>query len=161
MSVPQTSSSEATYAMSDFNMAKKEMDVTIRSVEEGAQRPVMGRRKTTNEVRAGATSPTLELEQEEDGLTKFGNFLWKIHKASILTRYSLYILPVAIVLAVPIILLKTVYKGESGNGPKHQGIHLLGLFIWLEEIWVIFWLAKIVAHYVPVCSVLLQHPWPI
>lgn len=84
-------------------------------------------------------------EQEEDGLTKVGNFLWRIHKASIITRYALYVLPVAAILAVPLVLTATVYRNENAGR-----VPLLGLFVWIEMIWVLLWIAKLIAQVAPV-----------
>lgn len=88
---------------------KKSMGYTVESVtdsEKPSQRPVLGRRKTTSEnvlQNAGAHEKLGVYEGEEDTITKIGNALWKIHSASILTRYSLYILPVAALLAIPLV----------------------------------------------------------
>lgn len=78
MSVPQTASSQGTtdITMSEFDGTKKEMDVTITSVDGNVHRPVLGRRKTTNELCSGTDEQSLGDDHEEDGLTKFGNLLW-------------------------------------------------------------------------------------
>ncbi|KAK5113370.1 hypothetical protein LTR62_003470 [Meristemomyces frigidus] len=133
-------------AMSDVEMGEKSAaEVTITSVD-ASVRPVLGRRKTSSGI-DGETLADHKLGYEggEDALTKVGNFLWKIHNASILTRYALYILPVAALLAIPLVLTATIYKHSHA-----QGIRLLGLFIWLEVIWVALWLCKLVASAAPV-----------
>ncbi|KAK4508811.1 hypothetical protein PRZ48_002550 [Zasmidium cellare] len=114
---------------------------------EKTTRPVLGRRKTSE--RHGATGNSSSTEKlaysgDEDALTKIGNFLYKIHSASILTRYALYILPVAALLAVPVALTATVY-GDRNAG----NIRLLGLFIWIEIIWFALWMCKLIAHGLP------------
>lgn len=50
---------------------------------------------------------------EEDTLTKIRNALYKIHRTSILTRYSLYILPVASLLTIPLVSRFTIYEFRS------------------------------------------------
>lgn len=155
MAVPFTESSGRTYALDELERAKKHMDVTVTSLDGSTRRPPLGRRKTTNESGLGnGVAGSLDYDHEEDGLTRVGNVIWKIHKASLLTRYALYILPIALLLAIPIIVLLTAYKNDNpdrdGHGPLHEHIHLVGLFIWIEELWVILWMAKIGAHYVPV-----------
>lgn len=86
MSIPRTASSDATaIAMSDLEDGKKGVNVTVTSVD-SPQRPIIGRRKTTNEtVQVDGVEQKLGYSGEEDGLTKVGNFFWKIHRTSILT----------------------------------------------------------------------------
>ncbi|KAK3075446.1 hypothetical protein LTR53_001231 [Teratosphaeriaceae sp. CCFEE 6253] len=128
----------------DIEMGKKGANVTVTSLEV-PQRPVLGRRKTSGAVGETITDHKLGYEGEEDALTKVGNFLWKIHSASILTRYALYILPVAALLAIPLVLTDTIYKdARAGN------IRLLGLFIWIETVWVGLWVCKLIASGLPI-----------
>lgn len=76
MSAPQTASSQATaYQMTDFDGVKKEMDVTVTSLDASSQRPVLGRRRTTHDKHLGAEAQKHMYENQEDQLTKFGNAL--------------------------------------------------------------------------------------
>ena len=126
---------------------KKATNVTINSMDSPSERPVLGRRRTTHSApgadHEGAKLATYR-EDDEDALTKIGNFLWKIHSANVLTRYALYILPVAALLAVPLILTDTVYKDA-----KAGEVRLLGIFVWLEVIWGSLWICKLCAQAVP------------
>lgn len=127
---------------------KKYPEVTVAAVDPSPERPVLGRRKTTNSfnrVAVGGRTNTLGYEGDEDALTKIGNFLWKIHSTSVLTRYALYILPVAALLAIPLVLTATVYSDARADG-----IRLLGLFIWIEIIWLSLWVCKLVAQALPI-----------
>ena len=143
MSIPQTAWSGATtIAMSDLEAGKKGANVTVTSVD-SPQRPILGRRKTTTDD-ANAAGTAQKSLLEEDGLTKVGNFLWKIHSASVITRYALYILPVAMLLAIPLVLTATVYTNTTIGD-----IRLLGLFIWIEMCWVLLWASKLLALAVP------------
>lgn len=133
--------------MSDLETGngKRYPGVTVESVD-SPQRPILGRRKTTSEkVAQGEPVEKAGYEGEQDGLTKVGDFLWKIHNASILTRYALYIIPVAALLSIPLVLTATVYTNAAA-----QGIRLLGLFIWIEMIWVLLWVCKLCAQIAPV-----------
>jgi len=146
-SAPNTSGSDTTavgMSSMDIEMGKKSPNITVTSLDV-PQRPVLGRRKTSGAVGETITDHKLGYEGEEDALTKVGNFLWKIHSASILTRYALYILPVAALLAIPLVLTDTVYKDARAGG-----IRLLGLFIWIEVLWVGLWLCKLVASGLPI-----------
>lgn len=121
--------------------------VTVTAIEDpGLPRPTLGRRKTTREGDLPlGDAQTLRYSGEEDALTKIGNFLWKVHTASVMTRYALYILPVSGLLAIPLALFDTIYKHERAGG-----IRLLGLFIWLEIIWLSLWACKLCAKALPI-----------
>ena len=131
-------------------------------------------------------------DSEEEGLTQLG-LKWQRIRRNVLLRYIIYIVPVAIVLAIPIVLFSTVYKGKkiiskftvsaqtpiytsnitsiepaAANGSttynntastvyrqtsttdNSDGIHYLGLFIWIEVVWVLLWVAKLMAQAVPI-----------
>ena len=61
--------------MSDLGGTKKEMDVTVTSIDGTSSRPVLGRRRTSDKNHSGAKAGNLD-ENEEDGLAKLGNLLW-------------------------------------------------------------------------------------
>ena len=159
MSLPGASSSSDTMAIPMYDLEsgdKKGANVTVLSLET-PNRPILGRRKTSEKVTEGQEMGKGFHEPEEDGLTKVGNFLWRIHRASIIARYALYVLPVAAILAVPLALAATVYRDvDVGHNPR---IQLLGLFVWIEMIWVLLWIAKLIAQVAPmvfqaVCGVI-------
>ncbi|EMC99605.1 hypothetical protein BAUCODRAFT_40873, partial [Baudoinia panamericana UAMH 10762] len=81
---------------------------------------------------------------EQDALTKVEKFFTKIREVHVLTKYSLYVIPVAALLAIPLILTDTIYADARAGG-----IRLLGIFIWIEVIWVALWLCKLIASIVP------------
>jgi len=144
---PGTASSDRTaYVMDDLESGTKKPSVTIDEVP-SKTRPPLGRRKTTNEEVKAALGGHKHHE-DEDALTRVGAWIWKIHTSSIVSRYALYVLPVAALLAIPLILSDTVYRESKAwmLGP----IRLLGLFIWIEIAWVSLWLCKLVAHALPV-----------
>lgn len=47
-------------------------------------------------------------------------------------------------LAIPLVLFATTYSSARADG-----IRLLGLFIWIEILWVSFWVAKLMAAAIP------------
>ena len=131
--------------MSDLGSGKKGVEVTVKPLDV-PRRPIIGRRKTTNDnLQSVVEAQRAAYDHQDDGLTKIGNFLWKIHSTSILTRYALYILPVAMILAIPLILAATLYRDSWNAGY----VSLLGLFVWIEILWVSLWIAKLTAIAVP------------
>jgi small-conductance mechanosensitive channel len=122
----------------------KATKISINSMEESpSERPVLGRRRTTHSA-PESDANIAALVEEEDALTKVGNFIWKIHSANVFTRYTLYIFPVAALLAVPLALTATIYSHAEA-----KGVRLLGIFVWLEVIWISLWICKLLAQVVP------------
>jgi hypothetical protein len=105
------------------------------------RRPHIGRRKTNN--------GSLELPGRTDGdegtLTKMGKIYQKIINFSVVTRYFLYVLPIAILLAVPIII--GIFVAPNATV---QGVRIVWFFTWIEIVWLSLWIAKIFAHFVPI-----------
>lgn len=142
---------DITVVSSDHSMdleaqTEKKPAVTVTAVETG--RPMLGRRKTTGSLDVTDIvdkAEVLAYDGEEDALTKIGNFFYKIHSASVITRYALYILPVAALLAIPLVLTMTTYSDARADGIK-----LAGLFIWIEIIWLALWVCKLFAQACPI-----------
>lgn len=129
---------------------------------------------------------------DDDELSELG-MTWQRLRRNVLIRYTFYIAPVAVLLAIPIILCATVYADarimshfrdtklqpvytsnitsiddsptsnitniynitsseiyEQVQTSEDGGIRLLGLFIWIEVVWVLLWVAKLLAQFVPV-----------
>ncbi|KXJ96550.1 Mechanosensitive ion channel-domain-containing protein [Microdochium bolleyi] len=100
------------------------------------------------------------------------NFMGKMYKKivgfSVVSRYLVYIVPVTLFLAVPVIVLAVVQTAERNNfttvgnfcpdvdentgicktdnkiGPK-----LFDLFLWILVSWLAIWVGKLVAHLLP------------
>lgn len=129
---------------------KFQNNVTVTALESPMspkQRPTIqlqGRRRTASSLE-DPTIPAAFEELGEDTLTRIGNLFKKVHGFSIITRYGLYVLPVSTLLVIPLVLFDTVYKDvRVGN------IRLLGLFIWLEIVWVGLWICKLLAKALPI-----------
>ncbi|USW56101.1 Putative EF-hand domain-containing protein [Septoria linicola] len=106
---------------------------------------MLGRRTTTRNFDVDQTE-ALAYDGEDDVPSRFGKYLRRVHSASIITRYALYILPVAILLAIPLIILSC----PPYDMARADGIRLLGLFIWIEIIWLALWISKLLAQAVPI-----------
>lgn len=85
---------------------------------------------------------------EEDTLTTMGKIYNKIYGFSIVTRYFLYVLPLGILIAVPIIVGAILEDRKSGP-PGFGGVPILWFFVWVEIVWCSLWVSKVVAHFLP------------
>ncbi|KAH8732474.1 Mechanosensitive ion channel-domain-containing protein [Phaeosphaeriaceae sp. PMI808] len=103
-----------------------------------------GRRRVAEvDQRTGAPLPPRHHE-EKTALNRMGRIYTKILNYSIITRYMIYVAPIALLLAIPIILSQTgVSRGSIG------GTNQKTFWIWIEIIWLSFWAMKIVAHFLP------------
>ena len=71
-------------------------------------------------------------EEETTALNKMGKFYMKVLNFSIITRYMIYVAPLALILAIPIILAATgVIKKSVRIGGKNGADPRL-FFIWIE-----------------------------
>lgn len=122
---------------------KSKSDVTVTTLETPQQRPTLqGRRRTTTSF--GSIEKTSH-PGDDGALTKIGRLVHKIHEFSFVTRYTLYVLPVAGLLAIPLALLDTKFSNA-----RFGNIRMLGLFIWIEIIWVAIWVCKLISKALPV-----------
>lgn len=84
---------------------------------------------------------------DEDGESTPSKLQTLVHrwtKSVIIRRFLLYYLPPALILSIAIIITATAAK-ESHIGD----VHLVGLFVWLEVTWAIFWAAWALAFLFP------------
>lgn len=81
----------------------------------------------------------------QDGtLTTMGRFYNKIYHFSVVTRYLLYVAPVALMIAVPIIVGAT-----AAPNARIGGTRITWFFTWTEVVWCSIWVAKLVARFLP------------
>ncbi|KAI9846805.1 MAG: hypothetical protein M1837_003654 [Sclerophora amabilis] len=102
-----------------------------------------GRRRApvTNEDRAKERG---KYGEEAATVTTMGKIYDKILNFSIVTRYFLYVLPLAILIAVPIVVAATVNpKAVIGE------VTVIRIFIWVEIVWLSVWIAKLFAQALP------------
>ena len=84
--------------------------------------------------------------EEEDTLTRMGRIYNKVLDFSIVTRYFLYILPLALIIAVPIIIGATAAPHATlGRG----GPRILWFFTWVEIVWLSLWVSKLASKALP------------
>lgn len=103
------------------------------------RRNVTGRRKVAN--KSGRYRGD---DGEEDTFTQMGMIYEKILNFSIVTRYFLYVLPLAVIIAIPIII-----GAAAAQGAEIGGVRIVWLFSWLEIVWLSMWVSKLVARSLP------------
>lgn len=128
------------------NMANRGNDIPLQTVVSHTPPPVSeekqsekngafnglstrGRRQLARvDSRTGAPLPPREVAgQEKTALNRMGRLYTKILNFSIVTRYMIYVAPVALCLAIPIILSQTkVITGSIGNTDQRR------FWIWIE-----------------------------
>ena len=102
------------------------------------QRHVAGRRRT--EKKTGKRSS----DGEEEIITQMGMIYNKILNFSVVTRYFLYVLPLATIIAIPIIIGATAAQNATLGG-----VRIVWIFSWLECIWLSLWVSKLAAKTLP------------
>ncbi|KAJ5804891.1 hypothetical protein N7474_010778 [Penicillium riverlandense] len=100
------------------------------------------RRKTQDEINESTGKPS---DSPEDGtINSIGRFYQAILNYSIVTRYLLYITPIGILIAIPIIVGAT-----AARDAKIGGVHIYWFFAWIEVVWVSLWTSKVFARFLP------------
>ncbi|KAF2133388.1 serine/threonine protein kinase-like protein [Dothidotthia symphoricarpi CBS 119687] len=104
-----------------------------------------GRRRLVQvDSQTGAPMPPPRITEEKTALNRMGRIYTKILNYSLITRYIVYVTPIALLLAIPIILSQTkTITGSIGGADQRR------FWIWIEIIWLSFWVMKIVAHFLP------------
>lgn len=104
-------------------------------------------RRAKPDTHAARGTGRMGTDGEEDTLTTMGRIYNKIFGFSIVTRYFLYLVPLGVLIAVPIIVGASV--GTAKNPPKIGGVPIVWLFTWVEIIWLSLWVSKLVSHFLP------------
>ncbi|KAK1818597.1 hypothetical protein LTR12_007029 [Friedmanniomyces endolithicus] len=81
---------------------------------------------------------------EEDTINTMGRVYRKLRDVSVVIRYFFYVLPVAALIAIPIIIGAT-----AAPKAKIGGVRIVWFFSWVEIVWVSLWVSKVVAHFLP------------
>ena len=106
-------------------------------------RHVAGRR-VKRRAEASELTGNAGYSSEVDTLTQMGKVYNKVLNFSILTRYMVFIVPLAVLIAIPIIVGATAAKkAELG------GVRIVWIFTWVEVVWLSLWVSKIVARLLP------------
>jgi hypothetical protein len=81
---------------------------------------------------------------EPDTINKMGMFYDMLLKSSIIVRYLIYILPLGICFAIPMIIGATVAPDATIGF-----VRIVWLFMWLLISWIGLWVSKLFAHCLP------------
>jgi hypothetical protein len=108
---------------------------------DGPHKPHIGRRRTAP---VDPITRGVGYDGEQNSVNTLGKIYRHILDFNVFTRNMIYILPVAILLAIPLIIFATVAQNA-----RTGGVRLLGLFIWLQVMWWSFWLTKAIAQTMP------------
>ena len=102
------------------------------------QRHVAGRRRKEKDTvkKSG--------EGEEEIITQMGMIYNKILRFSVVTRYILYVLPLATIIAIPLIIGATAAQNATLGG-----VRIVWIFSWLECVWLSLWVSKLAAKTLP------------
>ncbi|KAK4239183.1 Mechanosensitive ion channel-domain-containing protein [Achaetomium macrosporum] len=104
-----------------------------------------GRRRLRKDLqRAGSSGLS-----EEASLNAMGRLYSKIVGFSVVTRYLVYVVPVAVLLAIPIIVLPLTGDKDRVSLGEDRRHSLFLLFLWIEISWLALWTGKLVAHFLP------------
>lgn len=114
---------------------------TTTTTPEGLHQPGPGRRRR----RTIDESTGKSLEDPEDGtLNRMGRLYQTILNFSIVTRYMIYVTPLAVLIAIPIIV-----GAAAAQHARIGGVPICWFFTWFEVVWLSLWVSKIFAHYLP------------
>ena len=104
------------------------------------KRRAAGRRKAAK----GSENRQKDEDGEENTITQMGEIYNKILNFSIVTRYFLYVLPLAILIAIPIIIGATAAPfAQMGH------VRIVWIFTWVEIVWLSLWVSKLAAKALP------------
>ena len=82
--------------------------------------------------------------EDEDTLTRMGKIYNKVMNLSIIIRYFVYVLPLAALIAVPIVIGAT-----AAHSARVGGVRIVWLFTWIEVVWLSLWVSKVFARSLP------------
>ena len=116
---------------------------TFKDGEKGLfNRGVCGRRK----VKKANPRKQSETDDDEISVNGLGRFYNKIVSFSIITQYFVYVLPVALLLAAPIVVFAILNPYAIF---VNTGVKVTLFWLWIEIVWLSSWASKLVAKAVP------------
>ncbi|KAK6371577.1 hypothetical protein LTS17_008828 [Exophiala oligosperma] len=87
----------------------------------------------------------LENKTRDDGkLNAAGRIYMKIYNSSVITRYFIYVAPLALAIAIPIVIGAT-----AAPNARIGGVKIVWFFSWIEVLWASLWGSKLLARFLP------------
>ncbi|KAH7342486.1 Mechanosensitive ion channel-domain-containing protein [Rhexocercosporidium sp. MPI-PUGE-AT-0058] len=83
---------------------------------------------------------------EEISLTGLGRIYNKIVTFSVVTRYLMYVAPIAMLIAIPIVIYAVTNRDARFVG---TGVKVWLFWLWIEIIWLSIWVSKLISKAVP------------
>jgi hypothetical protein len=84
---------------------------------------------------------------EEISVNGLGRFYDKIINFSIVTRYFVYVAPIALLLAAPIVIYST--GSRTNDYFVNTGVKVNWFWLWIEIVWLSIWVSKLASKAVP------------
>ncbi|QSZ30734.1 hypothetical protein DSL72_000292 [Monilinia vaccinii-corymbosi] len=132
-----TSSTGARRAGEGILAGSSENDSGKENEKQGMFRKRLGGRRKAQPTRRGTNG-------EEISVNGLGRFYNTIVNFSVVTRYMLYVAPIGILLAIPIILF-AIFNNTATIGK----MKLYLFFTWVEIIWLSIWISKLCSKAIP------------
>ncbi|KFA61166.1 hypothetical protein S40285_02217 [Stachybotrys chlorohalonatus IBT 40285] len=125
---------------------------SFESQRENEKSEATQRRGRRRKLEEGPGRDSASAAGDEFSLNAMGRIYAKIVGFSVVTRYLVYIVPITLLLAVPLIVLPLT--GNDRNDPGHvvvgrNGPALFDLFLWIEVTWLTCFAAKLAAWILP------------
>ncbi len=104
----------------------------------GVRQSVIGRR-VKKEVKSSSGDA-----DDEPQVNKMGKFYEKILNFSVVTRYIVYVVPLALLIAIPIVI-----GASAAKKTQLGGVRIVWIFTWVEIVWLSLWVSKLFAQALP------------
>jgi hypothetical protein len=83
---------------------------------------------------------------EEISVNGLGRFYNKVINFSVVTRYLVYVAPIAMLIAIPIVLFAVLHRDALF---ANTNIKVWIFWLWIEIVWLSIWVSKLVSKAVP------------
>lgn len=93
-------------------------------------------------------SETMHKEKEQDPDAKLLKFWMFLRKFPRFVRYCLYLVPGALLLLIPVLLGRFAIKAD-GKRRDVNGVDLMWFGIWLEIVWGVLWVSRMISSLLP------------
>ncbi|OBR11575.1 mechanosensitive ion channel [Colletotrichum higginsianum IMI 349063] len=150
---PQDSREQASRLNDDLELLRAERFVSNQEHELSQQRSRQGRTREPEPEDVFATNPTAVEAVKPPPEKKAGAFafaLWKwLRKFPRVFRYSVYMIPGAALLLIPVLLGHFAVVPESSAVGGANGVYLTWFGIWLEVVWCSLWGSRMITSFMP------------